>query len=316
MVRGMPPQHHAESIPVPQRIAVTGSSGFVGRAVVAEARARGVDVLRLVRRPPSEHDEVQWDPTWPFDPDPRLEELDAVVHLAGAGIADQRWTRDRKRVLYESRAIATFILAEALSCLENPPPVYVQASAIGFYGNRGDEVLTEQSCAGEGFLADLVKDWERASQMFGAPNRRVTTLRMGMVIAATGGAIGRMRPIFRSGLGGRLGSGSQWLSWIARPDLVEIILRACVDSAWSGPINAVSPSPVTNSEFTREFAKVCRRPAVIPAPAPLLRLALGRMAPELLLASQRCEPTVLNAAGFRFRFETLPAALQHEPADS
>ncbi|MCP4758992.1 MAG: TIGR01777 family protein [Planctomycetes bacterium] len=305
----MPLQHHSEEASGPRRIAVTGSSGFVGCALVAEARSRGMEVLRMVRRPPTEGDEVQWDPERPFQADPRLEGIDAVIHLAGAGVAEARWTRRRRQILRTSRVDATGFMAEALQSLKEPPTAFVQASAIGFYGDRGDEVLTEQASGGAGFLADLVRDWEDASGSLAETTTRTVQLRIGMVIGRGGGAVAQMRPIFRLGLGGRLGSGSQWISWIALADLIEVLLQACRNPTFNGPINAASPAPLTNTEFTHELARALHRPALLPVPAPLLRLTLGRMAGELLLASQRCDPLLLREAGYQFRYPCIQSAL-------
>ncbi|MDP7069726.1 MAG: TIGR01777 family oxidoreductase [Phycisphaerales bacterium] len=302
------PSRTPSSTKPPLRLAVSGSSGFVGTALVAAAHRRGHDVIRLVRRCPSNVGEIQWHPGEPFTPDPRLEGLDAVVHLAGAGVADRRWTRRRKAVLRSSRVDATRFLSDALLQLERPPPAFVQASATGIYGDRGDEVLTEQSSTGTGFLADLATDWEHASGSLTHAGFRVALIRIGMVIGQ-GGAIARMRPIFRMGLGGHLGRGTQWVSWIALSDLVEVLLRSCCDAALSGPINAVSPNPVTNRAFTKEFARACHRRAFLPAPAPLLRMGMGQMAGALLLASQRCQPAVLAEQGFQPRYATLRSAL-------
>jgi hypothetical protein len=263
----------------------------------------------LVRHVPTAADEVRWDPESSFTPDPRLEKLDAVVHLAGAGIADRRWTASRREVLLRSRVDGTRFLVEALQQLEHPPAAFVQASAIGWYGDRGDEILTEQSPRGQGFLSGLAYAWERAGEPIEQTGTRRVALRMGMVLSASGGALARMKPLFRLGLGGRLGNGRQWVSWIAMPDLIDIIIRSCSDETLRGPVNAVSPNPVTNREFTAAMARHCHRPAVLPAPAWALTMGLGGMAGELLLSSQRCLPAILTASEHRFTHKTIENGL-------
>ncbi len=258
---------------------------------------------------PTAADEVRWNPKGSFTPDPRLEKLDAVVHLAGAGIADRRWTASRREILLRSRVDGTRFLVEALQQLGHPPTAFVQASAIGWYGDRGDEILTEQSPRGQGFLSGLTYAWERAGEPIEQIGTRRVTLRMGMVLSASGGALARMKPLFRFGLGGRLGNGRQWVSWIAMPDLIDIITRSCSDETLRGPMNAVSPNPVTNREFTAALARQYHRPALLPAPAWALTMGLGGMAGELLLSSQRCLPAALTASGQCFIHETVETGL-------
>jgi len=293
------------------RIAITGSSGFVGRALTRAMQTDGADVIRMVRRPPRRPDEVQWCPDQAIDPDARLEGLDAVIHLAGAGIAEKRWTRSRRDLLRRSRVDATAALCQSLARLSHPPTVFAQASGVGIYGDRGDAWLDEDAAPGQGFLALLARDWERASSpLDGVPLRRVM-LRIGTVLHPEGGALQRLVRPFRCGLGGRLGSGHQWMSWITRADLIEAIKFVIHTPAIHGPVNAVSPVPATNSAFTAALASACHRPALIPAPRWALRMALGGMSDHLLLASQRCRPTALTAAGFSYRSPDLVAAL-HE----
>lgn len=294
--------------------AITGASGLVGTALRRQLDQDGAQVLRLVRRPPAASDEVQWNPKASFSPDQRLEGVDAVIHLAGAGIADRRWTAARREMLLRSRVDGTRFLVEALQQLNAPPATFVQASAIGWYGNRGDEILSEGATRGTGFLAGLAYAWEQAGEPIERVGARRVSLRMGMVVSDSGGALARMKPVFRCGLGGRLGNGRQWVSWIALADLVDIILRSCRDATLSGPVNAVSPYPVTNRIFTKALAHAWRRPAVLPAPSWALQLMLGGMASELLLSSQRCIPGILEELGHRFAKSSLPEALKPAPS--
>lgn len=300
---------HASSC-APLRIAMTGSNGFIGIALHDHLHASGHEVIRLVRN--TAHDashEASWNPTAPFQLSEDLSGLDAVVHLAGANIAERRWTRRRRTLLRSSRVEATQHLVAALMNLPEPPRAFVQASAIGWYGNRGDDVLSESASSGTGFLAALANDWEQAGAPIASDHTRRVVLRIGMVLHSDGGAIKRLRPLFRLGLGGPLGSGRQWVSWIARDDLVALIEQSCSDERLAGPINAVAPIPVRNAELTRSIARWCHRPAIVPAPPWGLRLALGCMADELLLASQRCQPGVLNAMNHPFRHQTVDSAL-------
>jgi hypothetical protein len=290
------------------RIAVTGSSGFVGHPLVDVLRLGGHEVVRLVRTA-DESQDIVWSPHTVAPPDPRLEGLDAVVHLAGAGIADRRWTASRRALLRSSRVDATQHLAASLAQLAHPPKVLVQASATGWYGDRGDEWLSESAPRGRGFLSDLCADWEQASTLLDECGTRRVQLRIGMVIGSQGGALAKMLPIFRLGLGGRLGHGRQWMSWITRQDLLAVINTAITNSALTGPVNAVSPNPLTNLAFTKALASACKRPAVFPAPKSLLRIALGEMAPAILLTSQRCQPDALTTVGHVFRHSNVDAAL-------
>lgn len=287
------------------RIGVTGASGFIGTALCQTLAHKGITVLRLVRHQPIADCEVAWNPEESFEPSDRLEGLDALVHLAGAGIADRRWTPARREVLLRSRVDGTRFLVEALQRLARPPTAFVQASAIGLYGNRGDEVLTEDSPRGDGFLPGLVSAWEQAGEPIEHSGTRRICLRMGMVLGESGGALARMKRPFKLGLGGQLGNGRQWVSWIELEDLVQIIVRCCTDSALRGPINAVAPTPLTNRAFTAHLARRWHRPAVLPAPTWALRLAFGRMADELLLSSQRCIPAALVSAGHQFTHVSL-----------
>ena len=301
----MSPQHEKLA---PMRIAITGSSGFIGHALVDDLRLGGHDVVRLLRAAGGSQDSV-WSPHAVAPPDPRLEGLDAVVHLAGAGIVDRRWSASRRVVLRTSRVDATKHLAASLAQLDRPPKVLVQASATGWYGDRGDEWLSESAPRGCGFLSELCAEWEQASTLLDECGTRRVQLRTGMVIGPQGGALAKMLPIFRLGLGGRLGHGRQWMSWISRQDLLAVITTAITNSALTGPVNAVSPNPVTNRAFTKALASACRRPAAFPAPKTMLRLALGEMAPALLLTSQRCRPDALIAVGQPYRHANLESAI-------
>ncbi len=297
----------------PLRVAVTGGSGLIGRALVPYLRTLGHEVVRLVRREPVLGDEVRWDAaSGRVDPNVADRGVDAVVHLAGAGIADARWTAERRSVLRSSRVEATQALAGELAGWARPPRVVVGASATGFYGiASGNEWLDEASPAGGGFLAGLTRDWEAAWAPLAAAGVRVVRLRTGLVLSPAGGALAKMLPAFRLGLGGPVGSGGQWWPWVALNDVLDVIARALVDERLSGPVNAVAPEPATSAEFARTLGDVLGRPAVLRAPAWGLRAALGRgLADEALLAGQRARPAVLLAAGHRFRHENLEEALR------
>lgn len=292
------------------KILVTGGQGFVGSAAVAVLRGAGHDVVRLVRRPgPLADDEWYWDPVR-GEVDARLGAgVDAVVHLAGENIAAGRWTASRKTRIRESRVRGTEVLVGALSRAERPPAVLVAASATGIYGDRGNEELDEDAGPGNGFLAEVAKAWEGAATALEATGARVVCLRMGMVLDGGGGALAKMLPVFRWGLGGVLGSGGQYWSWIHRVDLARIVLLAVTDQGMRGPINAVAPNPVTNREFTRVLAGVVGRPAWLPAPRFGLRCLLGEMADAILLGSARVMPRRLQAMGYAFRYADLREAL-------
>lgn len=284
---------------------------MLGTALRQALVERGVRILRLVRREPGSADEIRWDPSDPkalFDLRP-LESLAAAIHLSGASVAGHRWSEAYKREMVESRVESTGVLASVLSSLRQPPGAFVAASAAGFYGNRGDELLDERSGPGNGFLADLCRAWETASQPAVAAGIRVVHPRFGVVLAGEGGALGKMLPVFRLGLGGRLGSGRQWMSWISLADTVAALLFLIETPALAGPVNLTAPEPVTNAEFTRALARAVHRPAILPAPAFALRIALGQMADEALLASARVYPARLVSAGFQFAHPTVGAAL-------
>jgi uncharacterized protein (TIGR01777 family) len=294
------------------RVLVTGSSGLVGSALVPFLNSGGHRVTRLVRsKPRAAEAYALWDPEAGTIDASSLEGLDAVVHLAGESIAAGRWTAARKARILESRVKGTNLLTGTLAGLSQPPKVLVSASAVGFYGDRGDEVLREESPSGSGFLAEVCRQWEAATAPAAQVGIRVVHLRFGMILSAKGGALQRLLLPFRFGLGGRLGSGRQFMSWVALDDIVGAIHHALTTEELQGPVNAVSPTAVRNAEFTRTLGRVLRRPAVFPLPAFAARLAFGQMADELLLASQRVEPARLLASSYQFRFPELEAALKH-----
>ncbi|MDP7029054.1 MAG: TIGR01777 family oxidoreductase [Phycisphaerales bacterium] len=306
--------HAASSVSPGLRLAVTGSSGFIGDAAVRSLRLQGHDVRRVRRGRPGTGDTPAWDPSSPDQADPRLEGLDGLIHCAGAGIADRRWTSARKAVLRSSRVDASRNLSAAIARLRRPPAAFVQCAAIGWYGDQGDRWLVESDPKGSGFLADLCADWEHAAAGLDHLGVRRVVLRLGMVIGP-GGAVAKMAPLFRRGLGGRLGDGSQWISWIALPDVVEVIRRSVTDPRLTGPVNAVTPEPITNRDFTAALAAAFSRRAWLPAPAPALRCLAGGLAREVLLASQRCRAHALQAVGFQYQSPDLPETLKMAAID-
>jgi hypothetical protein len=293
------------------KVLVTGASGLIGSALVPQLAKTGHSVTRLVRAaPPPGIAAVPWDPAAGRIDPAKLEEFDAVVHLAGENIAG-RWTPEKKARIRDSRVEGTRLLAEALARLVHPPKTLLCASAIGYYGDRGDELLTEASAAGKGFLADTCREWEAAAQPAAQKGIRVVHLRIGVVLSPRGGALKQMLLPFQLGLGGVVGSGRQYFSWIAIDDLVGVFLHALTNESLRGAVNAVAPEPVTNRVVTKTLGAVLARPTIFPMPAFAARLAFGEMADELLLASARVEPARLRAAGFAFRFPQLEAALRH-----
>lgn len=291
-----------------ERVLVTGVSGPIGAALLPYLESLGARVIRLVRGKSKGPDQVQWDPSQPLSP-AVVSGCDAVIHLAGESIFG-RWTAAKKKAILESRGQGTSNLATAMARAGIKPQAFLCASAVGFYGNRGDEVVTEDSPAGNGFPAEVCRVWEGASRIAAEAGIRTANMRIGLVLSPNGGALGMMLPAFRLGLGGRLGSGQQWSSWIHVDDIVGAVHHIIQNRAISGPVNFVSPGPVTNREFTATLASVVRRPALLPVPAFAARLALGEMAEELLLSGQRVLPTRLQATGFSFRFPELRRALE------
>jgi hypothetical protein len=292
------------------RITVTGASGFIGRRLVERLQAGAHAVSVLGRKPAGTLPFFFWEAGGENrPPEESLREADAVVHLAGEPVA-QRWTPEAKRRIRLSRVAGTRRLVEALAALPRRPTVLICASAIGFYGARGEEILTEASPPGAGFLAEVCAGWEQAAAAAEALGLRVVRLRIGMVLGPDGGALARMLPPFKLGLGGRLGDGRQWMSWIHRDDLVELIRFAVEEPVLAGAVNAVAPAPVTNAEFTRRLAAALHRPALFPVPAVALRALFGEMA-SVVLDSQRVAPAAAQAAGFAFRYPELGSALRH-----
>ncbi|MEX0701694.1 MAG: TIGR01777 family oxidoreductase [Planctomycetales bacterium] len=293
------------------KVAVTGSSGLVGSALAPYLTAGGHEVVRIVRRPARGADEMSWDPSEKSLDSTALRGIDAVVHLAGESIAGGRWNAEKKRRIRDSRVDGTRLLAEALAAAEEGPRVFVCASAIGYYGSRGAEILTEASAAGRDFLADVCREWEAAADPARAAGVRVVHLRFGMILDPAGGALAKMLTPFKLGAGGRIGDGRQYWSWIARDDVLDVVLRALTEDDLAGPVNTVSPNPATCGEFTKTLGRVLSRPTIFPMPAFAARLAFGEMADALLLASQRVVPQRLQRSGHRFRHPELEAALRH-----
>jgi uncharacterized protein len=295
------------------RILVSGVSGPIGAALLASFEPQRTQIVRLVRGRAQNAAQVSWDPLAPVLP-AAVSGFDAVVHLAGESVVG-RWTDAKRKAIRESRVLGTRNLALALAQCEAKPRVLVCASAVGFYGDRGDEVLREQSPAGQGFLAEVCREWEDASRMAAEAGIRTVNIRIGLVLSAKGGALTRMLPPFKLGLGGRIGSGQQWWSWIHVDDIVGGIQHAIgVEgvASVSGPVNFVAPNPVRNAEFTNVLASVLGRPAFLLVPEFAVRLAFGEMAArELLLASQRVDPGKLGASGYAFRYRELRAALEN-----
>jgi len=292
-------------------IIVSGATGLVGKALCAALETSGHTLRRLVRNAsPLSPQAIYWDPENGVLAPESLEGADAVVHLAGEPVAAGRWTAARKARIRGSRVKGTQLLCERLAACSAPPKALISASAIGYYGSRGDEVLNESSAPGEGFLPDVCRDWEAATGVAGAAGIRVVSLRLGLVLSPTGGALAKMLPPFKLGLGGTLGGGAPWMSWIHIDDLVAAIIHSLTDESLQGPVNAVAPAPVTNKTFTKTLGRVLGRPTVFPVPSPILRIALGEMADALLLASARVTPARLIDGDFAFRFPELEAALR------
>jgi uncharacterized protein (TIGR01777 family) len=294
------------------RVLLSGSSGLVGSALLPFLTDAGHQVVRLVRsQPKDEASEVRWDPEAGDIDAAGLRGVDAAVHLAGESIAAGRWTAARKVRILESRAKGTRLLAQALAGLQPVPKALVSASAVGYYGDRGEETLSEDSASGSAFLSEVCRQWEAATEPAAAAGIRVVNLRSGVMLSTAGGAFPRLLTPFRLGVGGRLGSGKQFMPWIALDDVTAAILHALTTETLRGPVNAVAPQAITNREFTKTLGRVLGRPTLFPMPACAARLAFGQMADELLLASQRVEPAKLLASGYRFRFPDLESALRH-----
>jgi len=288
---------------VPQRIAITGASGLIGSALVGHLKSEGHTVQRLVRRATVAPDEIQWDPKTGFVDIEALRGVDAVIHLAGVGVGDKRWTKRYKSEILNSRLLGTTAIANAVA--EVKPQVFISASAIGWYGDSGNRAVVESDTVGNDFLAAVCREWEGAADLAG--DVRTVKLRTGLVLDPTGGALGRMLPLFRFGLGGKLGSGKQWWSWITLHDVVRAIIFA-LEHPIAGPVNLTTPNPVTNQEFTAALARAMNRPALFPAPAIALKIALGGFSSEVL-GSKKVMPNALSDAGFVWDYPHITSAL-------
>jgi len=295
------------------RILVSGASGPIGTALLPTLSANGAHVTRLIRAesPSPAHDEqsIRWDPANPFVGDV-LSGFDAVIHLAGESIVG-RWTETKKKNIRDSRVMGTQHLAQALAQAKDKPQMLICSSAIGYYGDRGDEVLTEHSTPGSGFLPEVCQQWEAATRPAADAGIPTVLIRTGIVLSPKGGALGKMLPPFKMGVGGRIGDGQQWMSWIDVQDMVGAIHHILKSDLLNGPVNMVAPKPVTNAEFTQTLAGVLSRPAIFPVPAFAVKALFGEMGETVLLGSQRVEPTQLVSSGYPFRFRTLRASLEN-----
>ncbi|MDX6693122.1 MAG: uncharacterized protein QOF02_725 [Blastocatellia bacterium] len=294
------------------KIVVSGATGLVGTALEPELKAKGHEVYKLARHAPDKAaGEIGWNPEQGTIDAESLEGMDAVVHLAGESVSEGRWTDEKKRRIRESRAKGTRLLSETLAGLKTKPRVLVSASATGFYGSRGDEILTEQSASGAGFLAEVCREWELSTQPAAQAGIRVANLRFGVILSAQGGALKKMLTPFKLGMGGKVGSGEQYMSWIAIEDAVGVILFALETESLRGPVNVVAPHAVTNEEYTKTLGHVLSRPTVFFVPKFAARLAFGEVADALLLSSARVEPLRLKETGYQFKHPQLEAALRH-----
>ncbi|MGA2745236.1 MAG: TIGR01777 family oxidoreductase [Candidatus Sulfotelmatobacter sp.] len=290
------------------RILVSGVSGPIGVALLSSLRTRGCEIARLVRGASTSEAQIAWNPAQPISPK-TVSGFDAVIHLAGESIVG-RWTSEKKSKIRNSRVEGTRNLAQALAQTKNKPQVFICSSAIGYYGNRGDEVLNEQSASGSGFLPEVCREWEAATKAAADARIRTVQIRTGVVLSPKGGALGKMLMPFKMGIGGRIGDGRQWMSWIDVRDMVGAI-HHILHSDLQGPVNMVAPKPVTNAEFTKTLASVLSRPAIFPMPAFVVKLAFGEMGETVLLGSQRVEPAQLIGSGYQFHFRDLRASLEN-----
>jgi uncharacterized protein (TIGR01777 family) len=295
------------------KILITGSSGLIGKALRQSFEEKGYEMLLAGRREPENKNEIKWDAEIGFVEEDlqKLEGIDAVVHLAGESVSGLRWTEEKKRAIHDSRVLGTRNIVDAISHLKNKPKVFVSASAIGFYGDRDDEVLNETSNAGDTFLAKTCKDWEAEARRAEDSGIRTVLLRTGIVLSKDGGALATMLTPFKLGVGGVIGSGKQWMSWISLDDIVAIYNDAIENENLRGAVNAVSPNPVTNEEFTKTMGEVLYRPTFLPIPEFAVNFVFGEMGDALLLDSMRVEPKRLNDAGYDFMFPELKGALEH-----
>ncbi len=298
------------------RVLISGASGLIGCALAPSLESHGCEITRLVRRPPRESRELNWDPMRPVAPD-LVSGFDGIIHLSGETVAG-RWTDSKKNHIRDSRVVSTDNLSVALAKAAKPPKLFICASAIGYYGNRGDEILTEESLPGGGFLSEVCRAWESATQPAADAAIRTVNLRIGLVLGRNGGALKTMLPVFRLGLGGKIGGGHQWWSWIHIDDLVSAVNHILeVGAGWAsshiqlrGPVNMVAPNPVTNAEFTKRLAEMLERPAKVAIPAFATKLIFGEFANDTLLASTRVVPKRLSHSGFEFRFPDIRSALK------
>jgi uncharacterized protein (TIGR01777 family) len=293
------------------KILVSGSTGLVGSALVPFLRSNGAEVRRLVRARPRRDDEIGWDAESGLLDPAKLQGFDAVVHLAGESIAGGRWSEAKKERIRKSRVLGTRRLSEAIASVERKPRVLVCASAVGFYGDAGERILDEASPPGEGFLPEVCRAWEAAADPARAAKIRVVHLRFGMILSGAGGALRTMLLPFELGLGGRVGSGAQWMPWVALDDAIESVRFAIAMEALAGAANVVAPEPATNARFTKTLGRVLGRPTILPLPAFAVRILFGEMGEALLLASTRAVPEVLPARGFRFQHPEIEGALRH-----
>jgi uncharacterized protein (TIGR01777 family) len=290
------------------RVLVTGASGLLGRALVPSLKSRGFEITRLVRGPATGNDQIQWNPSRPIPAD-AISGFDAVIHLAGESIVG-RWTLAKKARIRESRVTGTRNLVQSLVKAARPPRTLIVASAVGYYGNRDDEILNEKSSSGSGFLAEVCREWEAACHPAIDAGIRTVQIRTGIVLSTEGGALKQMLLPFRMGVGGRLGSGRQWMSWIHIQDHIAAVHHILKNDLLQGPVNLVGPKPITNAEFTETLASVLSRPAIFPVPAFGMKLIFGQMAEEVLLGSQRVEPARLVNSGYPFQYSELRKALE------
>jgi uncharacterized protein (TIGR01777 family) len=291
------------------RILVSGVSGPIGTALLPSLKTRGYEIIRLVRGTATADHQIAWDPGRPIAPE-TVSGFDAVVHLAGESIVG-RWTVEKRGKIRDSRVAGTTALAAALAQAKDKPHVFACSSAIGFYGDRGSEVLNEESAPGTGFLPDVCIEWEAATKAAVHAGIRTVQMRTGIVLSPKGGALGKMLTPFKMGVGGKIGDGQQWMSWIDVQDMVGAIHHVLKSDLLQGPVNLVAPRPVTNEEFTKTLASVLSRPAIFPVPAFVVKTAFGEMGETLLLGSQRVEPTQLVMSGYPFRFSSLRASLEN-----
>jgi uncharacterized protein len=295
------------------KILISGASGLVGTHLIPVLEAKGHEIFKLVRKTPKNEREIQWDAKTGFSEkeQARLEDFDAVIHLAGDAIASENWSEEKKRRIRESRTGGTRVLVDALKKTSNPPKTFISASASGFYGDRKDEVLTEESAKGEGFIPEVCDEWEQESRRAEEFGARVVSLRIGVVLAKDGGALEKMLTPFKLGVGGVVGSGKQWMPWIALDDLLNVIIFALENEELKGAVNTISPDAVTNEGFTKALGKAVHRPTILPIPEFAIRLLYGEMGETLLLQGQRMIPEKLQDAGFEFQYPKLENALKH-----